>query len=378
MIIYHVFLYVMDRKDDWAGGLRETLGNDRHATHKLADIHLSRENYALVDRTEYSDRRFLRLLYYRRVFKELEALLGKTLQQAPSGSKVVIYLADETVWAEFLDGFCQKFEGNLYRVTVQHGFMYPQRPKSLSLFFRRLLNRFSVALVGYPALGLGFGSGVFDVYLVYSEVERAAIQSLTKARAFACPKLIKKSFLDRYKQAINSPVVREETRTLVLFALPHEAMGGAIRCSLKEIFQEIAPLAKYLAERLGMRLLVRFHPGSDRTESLALLRGCELGQYVSVDEEEDVVVGIARSQAVMAYNSTTLFEAGLVGRVPIGIIGKCCVDGPTFPHEVIRMDGNYEAMLDQAVSEETRARYPGILSETEPDWGEIVTQLVSG
>jgi|GEM_PF-1650460 len=378
----HIFVPVRQTQYDVFYGLRENLKNDRFSSHDLLDIHLSAESYATFDKVELTNRRFFRPLFYRKLFLELEIMLKEAVQQdQQDAANVVVYIADEGIWAVLLDYFCHKWGVHAYRINVQHGFLYPERPTQFDLFIRRLLNKISIAFTGYPSFGLGFGCSLFDAYLVYGQKEKEFIQSQSSAIAFACPMLIKKDFIEHYER-FKKHLHLNVTSKLILFALPYEIapINNSIKGTLNEIFQEITPLAKYLREVHNIKLLLRFHPGADHTRALAFLNSSELRQYVNIDDEEDVVPGIARSVAVMSYDSTVLFEAGLVGVVPIVIFGKSCQQGAfTFPHEIVDLNGDYRAMLDQALSKDTIDRYSGTFRENTPeiDWGECITQLTS-
>ena len=376
----HIFIYVRLSQHDIFSGLREKLKNDQRIHHEMVDIHLSSENYALFDEVELSNKRFFRFFYYQKFFFEIETLLKDAIQGSSiDSSEIVVYIADEGVWAVLLEFFWRKWGLHFTRVNVQHGFMYLERPSEFSLFGRQILNKISTALTGYPSLGLGFGSGLFDTYLVYGEKEKEFIESVSSASAYACSGLIKKDFIEYYRSVKKNISV---TQKLILFALPYETLpiSTSIKCTLNEIFQEIIPLGNYLSETYNTKILLRFHPGADRTNSLAFFNNCELRNYAVIDDEENVTVGIAKSVAVMSYDSTVLFEAGLVGIPPIIILGRCCQQSTfTFPHEIVDLNGDYRAMLDQALSKDTIAQYLRSPDDnlSELDWGKTIVQLAS-
>jgi hypothetical protein len=74
----------------------------------------------------------------------------------------------------------------------------------------------------------------------------------------------------------------------------------------------------------------------------------------------------------MAAFSTVLFEAMLLGKVPI-TIKSCCFDGALhYEHEVLDMTADYRATLHRLFSAETRAKYARKAQAPEIDWLELL------
>jgi hypothetical protein len=377
----HIFIHIRTSQYNVFFGIQKNLENDNDAHHEIINLRLSSESYATFDKVEYSHRRrYFRFLFYKKLFREVENLTKEAiLSNDNASSEVIIYIADEGLWAVLLEHISKKWNLNVCKVNVQHGFFYLQRPSEFSLFVRKKINNISVFFTGYPSFGLGFGSGLFDIYLVYGEKEKKFIEIETSALVFSAPKLIKKDFISDY-QKVKKAVPKEQK--LILFALSLGIISrfSSVKCTLIGIFKEITPLAKYLSDAHDIKLLLRFHPGTDTKEALAFLKTCELRHYALVDNEKNVVTGIAKSVAVMSYNSTVLFEAGLVGVTPIVLYGNCCEQGVlTYPHEIVDLNGDYRAMLDQALNKETAAHYlrPFNNNLSGLDWRRIVVQLAS-
>lgn len=381
--ITHVFVYTIERSDDPFHGLKQLLLKGRRAHHVVREIRLSATNYATVRQVEYSARKYLRCFYYPPIFRELEELLRESVSGWPSSSHPsVIYFSDEGVWAEFVKDFRQRYSrAELYAVNVQHGFEHAVRPRHRRV--RELANTIARRACGYPAFGLGSfgggGKGVFDVYLTYDEATSRFIREYTGDLSYECPALIKHGLFERYRAARTS--IHTDGRVDgVMFALQPKIstfLGPPnIRGTTVEVMRELFPVARLLQEHYGRRLVLRPHPGMDRGKVLDAYHDSGIDRYTDLDGGCELAELLAQCGVVMSFDSTVLWEAGLLGLVPVTIHGKCFSRSLGFPHEIVHTTGDVASDLQRVMSRETAEKYRQQSTTDGFDWEAVVSRLV--
>ncbi|MDT8384905.1 MAG: hypothetical protein RRB22_10845 [Gammaproteobacteria bacterium] len=377
-VVYHLFLYVVSRVDDPFEGIKSSLTDDSIDCHQIIDIRFNQETYSHIREIEYSSLKYIRVIFYRKIFKELDRHIGKVVSEIPDSAKVVIYLADEGVWAELLKVILMKRGIRACTVNVQHGFFLLVRRWSegkWSVFPRKLINTFSRVLTGYPVFGLAFGRGGFDVYLCYGEREKTFLLDAGNKNVYVCPKLIKSNLWHRYQKALKNQVETQDQEN-VLIAMPACVPGSEIKCDLNAFMEMMCPLIMILVKDLKINVIVRFHPGRDKNECNRCLSYAGVSGLVQIDESSDVAEGISKSVAVIAAHSTVLFEAALLGKVPIAVRSRCFRGNLPYKHEIVDVNMNYREMLVNSLANVTRKRYSSTMAEYEFNWVDKLQEVV--
>lgn len=373
--VKHIFVYVVDRPDDPFLGLKQLLSRNRLAQHVISEVRLPAESYEIVREVEYSRRRLFRFLYYKNIFRQLEKSLQQVLDHFHKDDCCVIYLSDEAVWAEFLRDFRKRHcEMKVVYVDVQHGFAYPMAAKYKNL--RRAFNWIARKTLGYPALGMGSlggaGGGVFDIYLTYDTTTSDFIRQHTCDLVYTCPFVIKFGLLQRYWAA--GELLKEwRTEKDILFAL--QQVGKNNGDSL-HLFEELLPVAKLLGEKYGKRLIFRPHPGMERRKVIESFHRSGIDRWADIDELAELADRLARCNIVMSFYSTVLWEAGMLGLVPVSVQGAYHHGRLPFSHEVLDVSADLDAQLDQILCQETAEKYRRDLVNDAFDWEAIIMGFV--
>jgi hypothetical protein len=216
---------------------------------------------------------------------------------------------------------------------------------------REAVNALSKLLYGYPAFGLGCfggsGPGVFDLYLTYDRRTAEFIQAYTGNLAVDCPQLIKHDFLAKYRAAVNAR--NGHGRDAVMFAVQPTIRGIArrpgIRCSTQDVLRALVPLAAAVVGEHGRKFVVRPHPGMDAVEFENWFRQSRLSDIADIDRSPDLASSLAASSVVMSFDSTVLWEASLVGLLPISVQGSFYKGHLEFPHHVLWLGDGFEQRL---------------------------------
>lgn len=361
----HMFVEVQRRRWDPFSGIVESLKR-RDQVGQVALITFDQDEADLVRRTEFSGQRLVRVWNYRRLLPGLRAQI-RELMADHSGRGVVLYTADEGVWGEVVGRIRREGQGLVRMVNVQHGVLLTERAPLAAV--RRVLNFATERIFGVPILGLGFGGSAFDVYLVYSEVERSFLESQGLS-AIPCPELIKRDMLAAARCPNGGP-----TRALV--ALPACVPGSEIRCDLQGFIAAIAPLIRALSSRLGSRVLVRPHPGRGPESASTAVERLGLDECVEFDNSADGAHVIGEVNWVLSAHSTVLFEALILGLVPVAVRSDCFERGLPFRHEAVDVRLPMFEQLAGVLSRETRARYRSDVAD-EGDLDRFVGEIVDG
>jgi hypothetical protein len=376
--INHLFVCVVDRPEDPFIGIRHVLSKPRLARHTFSEVRLPAESYETVRKTEYSARRYCRVLYYKSVFEQLNERLIQATAGATPDNPCVIYFSDEGVWAEFLRDFRKRHpEMRALCVDVQHGFAYPVTAKYRKL--RQRVNWFTRKLWGYPIFGMGslggVGGGVFDVYLTYDKEASDFVRKHTGGLAYASPLIIKHALLERFTLARQSVMDNCGGGQEVMFAL--QPSIDYIKGSTLDVFRELAPLAKLLAEKYGRRLFFRPHPGMQQGKVMEAFRQSGIDFYTDMAELSELAEHLARCSVVMSYDSTVLWEAYVLGLVPVSVLGSCYRRSLPYPHEVIETTSPVGDQLEKVLRPETAEKYRCEVANEDFDWENIIVSLVA-
>ena len=375
-VLTHIFVHLVPRHDDPFDGIRKQLAvAPEH--HQMREVRLSSKAYDCVRRVEYSFRRRWRFLYYAQVFRELETGLEKALGDS---QMAVVYLPDEGVWAEFLRSFRRRWPRPFLAVNVQHGFGYLVRPRGTMI--RRVVNAASNTLFGFPNFGMGsfggVGAGVFDVYLTYDGATAAFVARHVGDLAFACPEVIKHTFLTRAHRQREQARSSGQDCEQVVFAMQPNTGGtfNRIRFTPLQTMEHLRPLAKLLLERYSRRLKLRLHPGMDREQALQEFRRSGLAELADIDENQDLAATLARCSLVLSYDSTVLWEALLLGLTPVSLQGPCFRGDLGFPHEILQIDHELPAALEELIAVAASQKYAVSNRGQTLDWEQVVSRLV--
>lgn len=365
--ILHIFVYVVARGDDPFLGIRKNLARDSD-THVLREIRLSTKAYAQVQRVEYSRLKFFRLFFYRGVFFELKSSLDAALSEDIYG-KCFIYVADEGVWGEFLmHALRDKLQKNIVTVNPQHGLHFLEEVTKF-VPFRQAVNWFSKKLAGSPWFGLGLGGSRFNVYLMYGERERDFIRSTTTSLAYSCPRMIKASFIERYQHFHRNALDRtQDGGVRVLFAMEPIVLGAEFRCTEIDVYYSLIKLFDKVFSETGNKVIFRVHPGMNRGETVSLLRKTNLVSRIVIDDNEEVVETLCDIDVVMSFHSTVLFEASLLGKVPVQILNKCADKPLHLNQELLKLDKEGdENRISDILSRQTIEKYIRYREQLEDD-----------
>jgi hypothetical protein len=374
--IRHIFVYVVRRPDDPFLGLKHLLSQQRLACQIISEVRLPAECYEIVQKVEYTPRRFFRFFHYKTVFQQLENLLREALEQGGQDNWHVVYLSDEGVWAEFLRTFRERHPDlKLLSVNVQHGF--ERRVRIAHRNLRRAANWLSKNRLGFPAFGMGcfggVGSGVFEVYLTYDKAASDFIRENTGDLAYECPAVIKHALLERFKAAKKLLSDKYRNGPEVMFAL--QPTIDNIKGSPLDVFRELTSVAKLLVEKHGRRMAFRAHPGMQNDRVMDDYRRSGIDRYADMDAVSELADQLAGCCVVMSYDSTVLWEAYILGLVPVSVHGNCYRGDLSFPHEVLDVSAGLEAQLEQILRKETAEKYRHGVAEDAFDWEAIIMGL---
>jgi len=355
----HVFLDVLERRWDPFAGLIEVLKR-RGGTGEIIRITPSQQEQDLIRQTEYAGGRSSRLWRYRKLLPAMRGRVVDALRSAKE-APAVLYTADEGVWGELAGSIIREFGGRVRGVNFQHGLLLPVKARYLRL--RRTLNRVTEGVVGFPVIGCGFGGSRSDTYLVYSEAEQAFLREAGR-EAVAFPRLIKRDLIMAARTE-DGPLGR------ALMALPACVPGSEIRCSLEDFIRKMAPLLTAVSDRTGQPVLLRPHPGRGGDIAARMVEELGLGPNIEFDASADGAHVAGQASWVLSAHSTVLFEAALLGLVPIAVRSSCFEDLLPFEHEVVDVRLPLRDQLEKTMSEETRSEYADRVSNEWAFEGEV-------
>ena len=274
-----------------------------------------------VSRLEYSPFWMFRAIRYIDVARYLEREIAAIMKEAQGKFRqVVFYLPDDGYWAELFETIRRRVTEPFKIFNVQHGQpTLVARPQRL----RRLFNRISVMLMGYPNFGYGFGAGTLDGYIVMSEHEREFIEKSFGTLAYVAPQFVRGDFFAAALEVESSS--RSEDKLRILFAMnpvfaKKSNLFGARARAEAQFFADIADSLRAIAAAVPCEIRFRFHPGQDRKVVEPDFCNAGLNEIAIIDDSYRILDSLINSDFILAYGSTVLFEAALLGKVPVNFV----------------------------------------------------------
>jgi hypothetical protein len=359
-IMNHIFVHVVRATQDPFSGLKNAILND--GDDRIVDLRFTEVEFDLIDRVEYSERRFFRAFYYPRIFQRLVERLDRAIAEMED-QPANVYFSDEGVWAVFWAAYRKSSGkiGQIRGVNVQHGFALLRPAKFQPV--RRIINAISTLVTGFPTMGYGslggVGAGAFDLYLTYDTTTARFIQNQLGCNALAAPRLIKHDLIQSFSAIPR--VQHDEAR--ILFAMNINMRGSPINCDVGETFDELLDLAILLRD-LQARLVLRLHPGMNAHEEAIRFSGHPISKVADLDVHTSLHASMAETDIVMSFVSTVLWESGLLGLLPVQVVCACCdyVD-LSYAREELKLDSSLREQLKKLLS---RARTTQV-----SDWCEL-------
>ncbi len=361
----HVFVHVVRAIQDPFAGLRHALQAEGETD--LVEVRFDAAEFDHIDRVEYTRRRFLRAFYYPAIFRSLCRRLDAALAGLGDGPANV-YFTDEGVWAVVWAEYRRRLGKPQVRgVNVQHGHAEIRPAKWMAA--RRVVNALSRGVTGFPCLGYGSLGGAgpepFDVYLTYETVAADHLRQQLGRQALAAPRVIKHELIAGFSDLVQKA---EAGPTSVLFAMNINMRGSPIKCDVGQTFDALLEMAQALHE-MGVRLIVRLHPGMDRAAATARFAAHPIARCAELDTVVSLQQSMARVQVVMSFLSTVLWEAGLVGLLPVQVVCHCCDDARlTFEREVLELGDGMRPRLAELVAKARAPQAAGWLEREAAEW----------
>jgi hypothetical protein len=367
----HIFVSVVRSNNDPFAGIKNALAAD--AGNRICELRFDEDGFDLIDRVEYSERRFFRFFYYPKIFSGLLARLEDALDQV-GDEQAIIYFSDEGVWAALWASYRSRNGQRQFKaVNVQHG-IAPLRPARFQPI-RKTINWLSTLVSGYPCIGYGSlggaGAHAFDLYLTYDERAAHFANEQTGRKAIAAPHLIKHDVITAFSAISES----ESDRVQFLFAMNINMRGSPVKCDVGQTFDALLELATLLNE-MNARLILRLHPGMDRDREMARFALHPISRVAEIDKHISPHVSMANARVVMSFVSTVLWEAGLLGLLPVQIICACCdyVD-LSFEREEINLAHNLRANLTDLLDRARRSQTKDWQEVERMEWRTVCTEL---
>jgi hypothetical protein len=356
----HLFFYVVKRPKDFFTGVKKIINQYENIIAK--DIILDDKFYDIVDEAEYakvllysaaSELKIIRrAINYRKVFNELERLVCNEIDKNKACNKLFFYLADEGVWGEFIKVLKQritkKYSVNITIINIQHGFFTLEDGPALRV--RLIVNKIFKFFYTYPILGYGFGGSKLDTYFVYGKLEKDFVSKhAPQSRVIVSPMICKGELIDEvYELQQSYSNSDEEIKKSILFAAQLNEINPDCFYNEEEITEKLAPLFSKLHEK-GYVIYYRLHPAiPDKERYVALLKKYGIDKYIIFANDNKLSDYLVKVSAVMALQSTTLYDGYVVGRMPIIVRGLNKIFDFTTPHETIDLTCILDEEIDNA------------------------------
>lgn len=316
----HVGVTVWPARSDFFFYLRNWIATQQ-STEEYRKFSLPPDYLAIVTRVEYSSLWMFRVILYRRIAQFIEREIATILREAGDRYReIILYLPDDGYWAELFHVIRQRAKGDFRILNVQHGQPTLRAKPQLS---RRLANKLSVFLSGYPNFGYGFGAGTLDGYIVMSEHEQNFIAKNFGTAAYVAPYFIRGDFFAAAEAAKPAAVGGRKIRVLFaispVFGKETNFLGARDRAE-KVFYEDITACLRSISELGSCEIFFRFHPGQDRKIAERQFRESGLNEIAKIDENFSVVDSLASCDFVIAYGSTVLVEGALLGKVPVNFV----------------------------------------------------------
>jgi len=376
--IRHIFINVVERKHNPFYKIKSDLLSSE--TDCVSSLKLSNETLNKILDVEYSGRRNFRFLYYRSVFIEIRQNLQSHLSKLDSRC-VFIYLTDEGVWSEMVKTILKDFHGVCIRtVMVQHGLHFIEDTPS-NFKFREFINKLTTLFFGYPSYGYGYVGSNLDYYLVYSESDRTYIEAKdNQSLAFSCPKLIKYDFIQEYiTESGLAAVDVEKSSAKVLFAMEPLIPTSGVNCTEVKMYEKMASLFREVSLVTKSKIVFRPHPGMDTDKAKSIVSKLSYSDIIVFDSEASLNKIMSKVDFVLSVHSTVLFDALLVGKVPVQVITSCDDRELHTRLELLNADNYDRKDVEKVFSKSTIASYFNDFhdsdSDDDIDWSSYVRNL---
>lgn len=310
----HIFINLISNNDDKYTGLQKQINENKN--HEFKTLNFSEKSVSIFYNVEYTNKRFFREFFYISVFKELEEKIINEINQCSTNQSIIIYTKDEGVWSEFLRHLIIKYKlHNIVFVNVQHGFLMKEKAFPLKIFLIKFINLIYLKVFGFPKFGIGPFKGPFNFYLLFqSELSKSVSPS---SKVISCANLLNRSFIDSFEVED----IEIQDNKSILIALPYYTRFGFYSMNFEESLGSLIPLISSVKNDFGYKIYLRKHPGMKKDIFIKVLKKIDLFNSVIIDNES-VVTSIRRSPYIFSFNSTILFESGLVNRLPVVIDNK--------------------------------------------------------
>ena len=101
-----------------------------------------------------------------------------------------------------------------------------------------------------------------------------------------------------------------------------------------------------------------------------------IDRYADMAGLAELAEQLARCTAVMAYDSTVLWEAYILGLVPVSVLGNCYRGTLSFPHEVVDITSTIGNQLEHVLHPRTVEKYRLAVAQEVFDWEAIIMGLL--
>jgi hypothetical protein len=365
----HIFINVIERRYNPFFKIKLDLINSN--TDYVFDLDLSSATLNKILNVEYSDKRRFRFLYYKSVFTEIKQKLQSLLSEL-NDKQVFVYLTDEGVWSEMLRSILKNIDTiNVKTVMVQHGLHFIEEPPS-NLKLRKFINKLTELIFGCPSYGYGYIGSNLDYYLVYSTSDRDYVKAKnSQSLAFSCPKLIKYDFIQEYKveaKLVATDIGQESEK--VIFAMEPLIPTSGVNCTEIEMYEKMSSLFTEISSITKSKILFRPHPAMNTSKAKRLISKLSYKDIIVFDCESSLNRVLSTVDFVLSIHSTVLFDAMLVGKVPIQIITPCDDRRLHTKLEILNINDLKRTIISEIFSKKTIYKYMKdvILSDDDVVW----------
>ena len=134
-------------------------------------------------------------------------------------------------------------------------------------------------------------------------------------------------------------------------------------------------MAQTLAE-FGTRLRIRLHPGMDQNAEKKRFADHPIAKWAELDEHRELHDSIAEARVVMAYCSTVLWEAGLLGLLPVQVLCSCCdFVRLNYPCEVLDLDKDIRPALFDILQKARRPILGDARDLVAAEWASLTREI---
>ncbi|MBS1640649.1 MAG: hypothetical protein JSR12_11385, partial [Bacteroidetes bacterium] len=281
---------------------------------------------------------------------KLNSSLSKKIEENISKNKkdkICLCFSDEGLWAEYLKKYQVKSKYNIELINIQHGSFLMNKVPFVQL--RKFINSLIWPLLRFPLFGFDFGGSKLDTYFVYSQIEKDFLASKSlDSRVFISPVICKFHLINEYLKFVK--IGDAGIEKVAFFAMQPPKISQGCKYSEAEIYTILLPFFEHFS-RLGYTMYFRLHPGTlNPAHSIKLLRQYGIANHIIIANDKNIEYYLAKSSIVISFHSTVIFDANILGKLPIVIKGF--MEGFNFPikHEIVNILNNWQNDLENALS----------------------------